>query len=262
MKSIIQELAKSSSPEGMYELLNQTEISLKTRNPIWSDFVSAPLREEAFRLIEPINDFSWVSNGGYSSSERHRMLCIRTEDVGDTPLEISAPLAGLKIEGNFLFDRATPQEFRIALHSMGIKPSAMGDLWLIGDRGAEAICTPEGALLLNQKKGIVRNVEICCEKQEVSDLQLPMQRKQREFSTVESSTRIDALASAGFGISRAKAVSNVKEGKLRLNWKIIKQQSKELKAGDRIHLEGKGTIEVISIDITKRQRLRVKLLLN
>ena len=261
MKSIIKELAKSSNFEGIYELLNNSELALKKRKSIWSEFISAPLREEAFRLMEPINDFYWISDGGYTSSERQRMLCLRTDNELNQS-ETSAPLSGINIQGNFLFDRATSTEFRLALHSMGLKPSQIGDLWLLGDRGAQAICTPKASLYLNQKKGMVRNVEIVCEKKGIDDLQLPIQRKQREFSTVESSTRLDALASAGFGISRAKAVSKIKEGKLRLNWKTIKQPSKELKPCDRIHLEGKGSVEVISVDITKRERLRVKLLLN
>ena len=52
----------------------------------------------------------------------------------------------------------------------------------------------------------------------------------------------------------------IKEGKLRLNWAPIHNASRSLCIGDRIQLEGRGTIEIISFDMTKRERWRVELL--
>ena len=80
------------------------------------------------------------------------------------------------------------------------------------------------------------------------------------FSTVEASTRLDAIASAGFGLSRAKIITQIKEGRLRLNWLPVKQACKELAVGDRLQLEQRGSIEIISLEMTKRQRWKVQLL--
>ena len=87
-----------------------------------------------------------------------------------------------------------------------------------------------------------------------------LQKKPKRLTTVEASTRLDAIASAGFGQSRSKIVNQIKEGNIRLNWKLTKRSNQVLVVGDRIHLEGKGALEVIGLEITKRQRWKVELL--
>ena len=59
----------------MEVLLNQAEKVLKTCQPNWSKFVSAPLREEAMRILMPLQELVFYSDGGYSNSERQRIGC-------------------------------------------------------------------------------------------------------------------------------------------------------------------------------------------
>ena len=80
------------------------------------------------------------------------------------------------------------------------------------------------------------------------------------ITTVEASCRIDAIASAGFGLSRGKVVAQIKAGRLRLNWNAVRQGSRELHVGDRLHLQDRGSVEVLSLTLTKRERWRVELL--
>jgi RNA-binding protein YlmH len=80
------------------------------------------------------------------------------------------------------------------------------------------------------------------------------------LSSVEASCRLDAIASAGFGISRSKVVKQIKEGRLRLNWEPIRLASRDLKVGDRLQLQDRGSIEVMNIERTKRERWRVEIL--
>tara|TARA_B100000029_G_C17481353_1_gene925679 strand:- start:113 stop:901 length:789 start_codon:yes stop_codon:yes gene_type:complete len=246
-------------PAGMERLIQQAEQVFRTWQPIWSDFISAPLREEAIKRMAPLNNFLWHSDGGYPKAERHRLLCIRGEEGIQTPKH-SAPTQAIKIEGNFLFDRASLNDFRTSLHMMGASCGGIGDIWIRGDRGAQAICTPEAAEILNGQKGNVRDVQIRCESIKTEELRIPIERSSRRITTVEASTRLDAIASAGLGLSRTKIVTQIKQGRVRVNWEPIKQASKELNAGDRIQMEGKGCLEVLSLDLTKRQRWRVELL--
>ena len=103
-------------------------------------------------------------------------------------------------------------------------------------------------------------MQIRCEIINKQELQIPTPRLSRKFNTVEASTRLDAIASAGFGISRAKIVTQIKQGRLRLNWLPVKQASKELVVGDRVQLEERGSIEILGLEMTKRQRWKVQLL--
>ncbi len=246
-------------PIGMEILIKQAELVLRTWEPIWSPFISAPLREEALERMATLNNLFWQSDGGHPGAERQRLQCIRYTDEIPISKE-SAPIYGIHIEGNFLFDRASPQDFRNALEIIGVPSGGLGDLWIRGDRGAQALCTPEAAELLDGKSSKIRDVPIRCELVPTTKLQLPINRIAKRLQTVEASTRLDAISSAGFGLSRGKVVSQIKAGKLRLNWKPIKQVNKELIVGDRIQLEGKGNLEVISIELTKKHRWRVELL--
>ena len=243
----------------MEELINQAEEVWRTWQPIWSSFISAPLREEAMRLMSPLNNIYWHSDGGYPGAERQRLLCIRYEDETLIPTE-SAPLKGIQIEGNFLFDRASTADMRHSLEAIGAPSKGIGDIWLLGDRGAQALCTPETAELLHESTNRVRDVEILCQVIEVEEVQFPPQRISKQLRTVEASTRLDAIASAGFGLSRAKIVNQIKDGRLRVNWQTTKQASKGLTVGDRIQLEERGALEVLNIALTKRNRWRIELL--
>ncbi len=93
---------------------------------------------------------------------------------------------------------------------MGAAPDQIGDLWVRGDRGGQGLCSPDSAAILHEQRGRVRDVEIRCEVLPIEALHLPSQRIPRTLQTVEASCRIDAIASAGFGLSRAKIVSTSK----------------------------------------------------
>ena len=88
-------------------------------------------------------------------------------------------------------------------------------------------------------------------------MEIPFTRAEKVISTIEASTRIDAIASAGFGLSRSKITNQIKQGYLRLNWKLNSQPSKSVKTGDLIHLEKKGSLKILNIDKTKKERWRI-----
>jgi RNA-binding protein YlmH len=79
------------------------------------------------------------------------------------------------------------------------------------------------------------------------------------MTTVEASLRLDAIASAGFGLSRSKMADAVTQGNVQVNWKPITQSSYALKAGDLVTYRGKGRLEIGEITVTKKERYRIQL---
>ena len=71
--------------------------------------------------------------------------------------------------------------------------------------------------------------------------------------------RLDAIASAGFGMSRSKMSDAINRGDVRVNWKETSQSSYNVKSGDLITVRGKGRLEVGEVAITKKQRYRIQL---
>ncbi|MGB1002563.1 MAG: photosystem II S4 domain protein, partial [Prochlorococcaceae cyanobacterium] len=52
----------------------------------------------------------------------------------------------------------------------------------------------------------------------------------------------------------------IKEGRLRLNWGAIRQASRDVKVGDQLQLQDRGSVEVLSLTLTKRERWRVEMM--
>jgi RNA-binding protein YlmH len=93
---------------------------------------------------------------------------------------------------------------------------------------------------------------------ELSELKI-REPKKKELTTVEASMRLDAIASAGFGMSRNKMAEMISAGDVRVNWKEITSASHPMKSGDLIAIRGKGRVEVGEVAITKKDRYRVQL---
>ncbi|WP_320663981.1 photosystem II S4 domain protein [Prochlorococcus sp. MIT 1223] len=256
----IKDLLKGSlNKKELQLILSKAELAFNSWEPIWTKFISPLLREEVEEKFNLLNDIECFSDGGYPLAEKKR-ICFRRASKEKFSEEVLLPIKGITIKGNFLFDRAEKLDFKNALNAFGVSSEDVGDIWLIKDRGAQVICSPESALFLNGKVGLIREIEIRLEALELNELNFPLQRLPRKINSVEASTRLDAIASAGFGLSRSKVVNHIKEGRLRLNWATIKQSSRPLKVGDRVQLEDKGCLEVLHLELTKRNRWRIELL--
>jgi RNA-binding protein YlmH len=91
----------------------------------------------------------------------------------------------------------------------------------------------------------------------IEALHLPATRAPRRLSSVEASRRLDAVASAGFGLSRSRMASLIRQGAVRIDWQPVTSPSRELAEGERVQLAGRGELEILSIQPTKRERLRI-----
>ena len=240
-------------------LLCYAEKALNERKPIWSPFISAQLIEEVKNKFNNLNDINYKFDGGFPSAERQRVCFIRADQdlYSNYPV---IPIKGIYIKGNFLFDQATKNDFREVLFQLEAHNDDIGDIWLIRDRGAQAICSKKYADSMNEKIGKLREVKIEIKALSINEMEIPYKRKAKIIKTVEASTRIDAIASAGFGLSRSKVTNLIREGSLRLNWKMNSQTSKSVNIGDLIHLESKGSLKILNIEKTKKERWRIKLL--
>lgn len=251
-------LLGSRDPAALEPLIALAEQALRHWQPLWSGFLSATTREEAMERLGSLSELHLGAEGGRAQAERCRLLLQRRElSAGGSPAP--APLAGLEISGNFLFDPALPGDVRAALLQAGALESELGDLWMRGDRGAQAIVCPELAGRLGGTTARVRSVEVELEARAVDQLQPPTRPLPRQLATVEASLRLDAVASAGFGLSRSRMAELVRRGATRVNWQPAGSPSHCLKAGDRIQLENRGELTVLSIKPTKRQRWRIEL---
>lgn len=236
-------------------VIDLAEQAIKTWEIVFTDFFSPPELAEIQQMFGRLTEVHLVAWGGYPQAERQRVAIARS----DIPLDLSqVEIAVLEIAGNFLFDTATHRDFLGAMLGCGIIREKTGDVIVLGERGAQAIVVPEMVEYLGQHLTQVRSVPVKTQQIDLSELKFK-EPKKKELTTVEASLRLDAIASAGFGMSRTKMVDLIDGGDVRVNWKDITSASYQVKQGDLIAIRGKGRLEVGEVAITKKDRFRVQL---
>ena len=254
--SLKSELLKGvENQEELARVIDQAEQAIKTWEVVTTDFLSPPVVAEVQRVLGNLTEIKILDWGGYAQAERQRIGLSRS----DIPLDESQiPLAALDIAGNFLFDPATHRDFLGSILGTGIVRDKVGDILVLGERGAQAIVVPEMVDFLTASLTQVRSVAVKTQQIEFSELKISPPKK-KEMTTVEASLRLDAIASAGFGMSRSKMAEAISAKDVRVNWKEVTQSSHNVKAGDLIAVRGKGRLEVGEVSVTKKQRYRVNL---
>ena len=253
-------LINCSYKNEMEDLLKITNLAYKNWQVYWSNFLPYFIYEELIEELSKLNDLSFFVYGGYENFSRAKIACYRNTILNEVDDLISAfPGKGIEITGNFIFDNATQNDFRNFLTRYGIKENSIGDIWTIGERGAQGIISEFKDENI-QEKLFLRDVEVNLRIIDLKDLKTPIQRIERTINTVESSTRLDAIASAGFRLSRNKIVDRIKNGLLSINGKKVTKPIINVKQGDKINLENKGFIEILDISETKRGKFKIKLI--
>ena len=241
--------------DALMRVIDQANQAIRTWDVVTTDFLSPPELYEAQSIFQRLTDVHLRAVGGYPQAERQRLIIARAE----LPLDSEAnPLALLSVAGNFLFDTATHRDFLGAILGTGIVREKVGDIIVLGERGAQVIVVPDLADFLSMHLTQVRSVSVKTQPINFSELRVRAPKK-KEMTTVEASMRLDALASAGFGMSRSKMAGLITAGDVRVNWKPVTQSSYTVKDGDLIAIRGKGRLEVGEVSVTKKQRYRVAL---
>ncbi|QVL53598.1 MAG: photosystem II S4 domain protein [Cyanobium sp. M30B3] len=252
-------LQGSRDPAALEGVLAAAEQALRTWQPCWTGFLDGGAAEEAELRLGSLAELEIHGEGGYPGAERRRLVLGR-RDTGLEASQLEPPLVGVEISGNFLFDPAEPADLRAALLGLGLPEGALGDLWLRGDRGGQGVVGLEWQEQLQGCAAQVRSVPVQLHLRPLAELQPPPRRQPRRLHSVEASTRLDAVASAGFGLARNRLADLVRAGQVRVNWQPVTSPSHLLRPGDRVQLSGKGELMVEAITTTKRDRFRIALL--
>lgn len=222
-----------------------------------SDFVEPPVASDIVLAVGRLADCEARPFGGYEHAERVRLRLGRPDVLDGEPLDSAVSV--VNVSGNFIFDTATHRDFLGAILGTGIERSRVGDIVLQSDRGAHVLTTPEmAAYFVQGSLSQVRSVPVVCSIIPLSELRVTAPKKET-IRTSEASLRLDAIASAGFRVSRAIMSELIDGGDLKLNWKADPKPSQVVKSGDVISVRGKGRVTVGEISLTKKERYSVEL---
>jgi len=236
-------------------LLDIIESVKRFSDSLVTDFYD-PYRQQ---MLSPVltrsPEISFLWTGGYEQAERRRLLiCPEYMD----PKEQDGQLGVLSVTGNFRFQKLTHRDFLGAVLGLGIKREKVGDLIIVPE-GCQVVVdrTVAGYIARNLTKVHRSGVQV----QEVGPecILLPREDVKEVLATVPS-MRLDAVAAAGYGVSRSKMVDEIRAEKVRVNWLIVTDCSRRVEEGDKIAVRGRGRVEVAGIKgSTKKGRVSLVL---
>ena len=230
--------------------------SLDTWDVQQTKFLSPLVWSAAVQKSKAMADVHMVALGGYPNAERRVVVCGREEAMYGIEENVSSGIVAMEVKGNFMFDKASHPDFLGAVLGTGIERWNVGDILVSGEEGAVIICLAQIADHLSSTLVQVRTVPVSTRMIEWDQVRIPEARV-KELKSVEASLRIDAIASAGFGMSRSKASDAVKEGSVKLNWQEVRKPSVTVEEGAMISMRSKGRLQVESIEETSKGKFVV-----
>lgn len=243
----------------LVKLVTNLTYSLGTQDVI-SPFLN-PL-EYGFILESLANKKSQMAAelvGGFPSAVRMRIL-FRKADTKEDDIPViqeSLFIVPVRIEGEFMFDRPLTSDYLESLASIGIQETKIGDVISHGERGVTIVMTPDAADICVTTLNSVRGVPVLCSKRELAEISKPVLSK--EVTSIEASTRLDALGSCALKLSRSRMAKMVEEGFVSVNHKLTKSPALALHVNDVVTVTGLGRLCLLEAEMTQKGRYRVKI---
>ncbi|KAL5564400.1 hypothetical protein UlMin_027564 [Ulmus minor] len=240
--------------EEVKHVLEMARRASSRREVYHTNFLTPPVVKESMLALEKLADVKAVAQGGYPQAERCR-ISVGQPDLLNSDQDA---VAALSITGNFGFQSCSHGDFLGSILGTGIAREKVGDIIMQG-KAAQVIIVPELVDFLISSLDKVGRVPVFCAKIPLTALDYePPSTK--SFKTVEASLRVDAIASAGFKISRSKLVNLISNGDVRVNWSPVTKNGTTLKTGDIVSVSGKGRLQIGEINTTKKGKFSVELI--
>lgn len=240
--------------ETAIRLFDLAEQTVRTQKFRLSGFLDPYEAEIAETVAANYDGVTVQFDGGYPGAERQRASFCH-ENFGGRP---DFAIAAVRAEWNGDFLRLTHRDVLGALMGLGMEREMTGDI-LVSAGVARVLADKKMALFIVEH---LTSIGAASVEASMDDLQniVPREERAKEIRATVASLRVDAMAAAGFGMSRSRAAADIDADKLRLNWQPVKNAAQSLKEGDMLSLRGRGRVEVVAIGgQTKKGRTGVLL---
>ncbi|XP_028792989.1 putative RNA-binding protein YlmH isoform X3 [Neltuma alba] len=202
---LLRGVKERSTIKEVKHILEMAQSASSRREVLHTNFLTPPVLKESMEVMGKLAGVKAIAQGGYPQAERCRISVGHPEELTSDPDIIAA----LSITGNFQFEPCSHGDFLGAILGTGITREKLGDIILQGEQGAQILIVPELVEYVISSLGKVGNVPVSCSKIPLISLDYEPPRT-KSFKTIEASLRVDALASAGFNISRSKLVDLIR----------------------------------------------------
>jgi RNA-binding protein YlmH len=133
----------------------------------------------------------------------------------------------------------------------GCKREALGDIVFVPE-GAQFVVEKTLTNYLNSNLTQIGSAPVTLTEITAEDL-LQKEEKVKVINATVADLRLDAVAAAGYGVSRSRMADEIKSLNVKLNWKEAKKAAQAVNEGDVISFRGRGRVEVAEIRGTTKK---------
>lgn len=204
-------------------------------------FLDPAQQAQANLVLNTLPGCRFLFSGGYGEAERKFLFFLPDYlDKDFFPLDEYI----LAYRATCPFNTPTHRDFLGSLLGLGIKRECVGDI-LVDATGAILILDAKiASFVLNNLEKIGRG-GVTLSPLALSDIK-PVEEPFREVTATVASTRLDAVASAAFGISRSITADAIRDGSISLNWLACTSPDTILQEADLISWRGHGRARLFS----------------
>lgn len=236
------------------KLLDLAEGANRSRKFRVSDFLDPHAYNVAEIIAANFDSIHLEADGGFANADRVKAAFI-ADDFYGTP---DFGLAYILVAWDKRYYDLGHRDVLGAFMGTGCKRETLGDIAFV----------PEGAQLVVEKSLVnylsgnltqigaapVTVTEIAREEL------LQKEEKVKLINATVADLRLDAVAAAGYGVSRSRMADEIKELNVKVNWKEAKKPAQPVNEGDVLSFRGRGRVEVEEIKgTTKKGRISITL---
>ena len=236
------------------KLLDLAEGANKSRKYRVSEFLDPHAYNVAEIIAANFENIKLASDGGFANAERVKVAFVAEDFYGQPDFGMAYFLATWVKRYYDLSHR----DILGAFMGTGCKREALGDI----------VFVPEGAQLVVEKSLVnyltgnltqIGAAPVTLKELAREEL-LQKEEKVKLINATVADLRLDAVAAAGYGVSRSRMADEIKSLNVKVNWKEAKKAAQPVNAGDVISFRGRGRVEVEEIrGTTKKGRISVTL---
>lgn len=250
------------------------------QEPQVTGFIAPEFRPLVHSLLEGVFGLLYRWEGGYAGAARCRLHIypdyLPEEDLPAVLAAVEATLpaeagdgpgdgsigesAGAVVGAATQVESKNEIDWLAVVRAAGIPEEKVGDILpQEGGISCQLVVAPE---ILEELLGRWRRVgrwPVTLRPIDVEALTPPNQRR-KEMRAFVASLRLDAVAAAGFAVSRSRMVRDIRTARVKLNWKQEEDPAHPVKVGDVISIRRRGRVIVEALEgSSKKGRTAVRM---
>ncbi|HOM01392.1 MAG TPA: YlmH/Sll1252 family protein [Acetivibrio sp.] len=256
-EAVLKGISKIDDKLLVAKILDKYTLSQKVMSNIHSDFLDPYQQNIVRKCLEMSGIRDYIFFGGFSGAERTVVFFCPYYMPENTDSELFELFEILKIKPNTR-ENFSHRDYLGSLMGLGIKREKIGDI-LVREDFAFVVVLKDIADYIKINLTKVGNARVEIDTVNYDELET-LEPKVKEITSTVASLRLDAVASAGFGISRSKIADLIRAERVSVNWETTNSLTKLINEGDTISIRGKGRVVLEKIgNTTKKDRIHVLL---